>query len=148
MATVITETHTTPQPSPNRRRLRSAAAIMAGFVVLAVLSHLTDLLLSASGLYPPPGEALTDQWMYTLALAYRCAYAVLGCYLAARLAPRLPMRHALTLGAIGTVLAGVGVAALVAMPQQFGVLWYPVALLLTALPCAWLGGRLAAPRAA
>jgi hypothetical protein len=73
-----------------------------------------------------------------LALAYRCVYAVVGSYIAARLAPRAPMRHALALGVVGLV---VSVAGTIAM-WDFGPNWYPVALVLSALPCAWLGGAL------
>ncbi|MGH8630098.1 MAG: hypothetical protein ACREU7_04930, partial [Burkholderiales bacterium] len=75
-----------------------------------------------------------------LALAYRIVYAVAGCYLAARLAPRHPMRHALVLGAIGFVLSTAGAVATI--PMDLGPAWYPIALALTALPCAWLGGAL------
>jgi hypothetical protein len=75
-----------------------------------------------------------------LALAYRIAYAVVGCYIAARLAPRNPMHHALGLGIVGTVLSLVGLMA--AIQIDLGPIWYPIALVLTALPCAWLGGVL------
>ena len=46
-----------------------------------------------------------------LALSYRLVFGALGSYIAARLAPAYPMRHALILGAIGTVLATLGVVA-------------------------------------
>ena len=73
-----------------------------------------------------------------LALVYRCTYAVFGCCLAAQLAPRNPMRHALVLGVIGLLLSTAG--AIAAIPMDLGPAWYPVALALTALPCAWLAG--------
>jgi hypothetical protein len=75
-----------------------------------------------------------------LALAYRCVYAVLGSYIAARFAPHRPMRHALALGAIGLVLSLAG--AIASIPLNLGPSWYPIALVVTALPCAWLGGAL------
>ncbi len=37
-----------------------------------------------------------DPALNTLVLTYRCVYAVLGSYIAARYAPRNPMRHVLT----------------------------------------------------
>ena len=46
-----------------------------------------------------------------LALSYRLVFGALGSYIAARLAPAYPMRHALIMGAIGTVLATLGVVA-------------------------------------
>lgn len=50
------------------------------------------------------------------------------------------MKHALILGAIGTVLSFLGLLAAASM--NLGSLWYPVALVLVAMPCAWLGGTL------
>jgi len=32
--------------------------------------------------------------------------------------------------------------AIAAIPLKLGPIWYPIALALTALPCAWLGGIL------
>jgi hypothetical protein len=48
------------------------------------------------------------------------------------------MRHALILGAIGAVLSTVGLFAM----WGVGPLWYPIALVIVALPCAWAGGKL------
>jgi hypothetical protein len=31
---------------------------------------------------------------------------------------------------------------------EFGPKWYPIALVATTVPCLWIGGRLAAPKAA
>jgi hypothetical protein len=76
-----------------------------------------------------------------LALAYRIAYGVAGSWLTARLAPFAPMRHALILGGIGLVVSLTGVVG--AMHMDLGPLWYPVLVALSALPCAWVGGRLA-----
>lgn len=50
------------------------------------------------------------------------------------------MRHALILGVIGFVLSLLG--ALAAIPLKLGPSWYPISLIITALPCAWLGGVL------
>ena len=84
-----------------------------------------------------------------MALSYRIVYGVVGGYIAARLAPRNPIRHALVLGVVGLVVSTAG--AIATIPMNLGPIWYPLALLLTALPCAWLGGvlyrrRLAAAR--
>ena len=75
-----------------------------------------------------------------LALSYRTVYAVVGSYIAARLAPHNPMRHALALGVVGFVLSSIG--AIATIPMDLGPAWFPIALVLTALPCAWLGGAL------
>ena len=76
--------------------------------------------------------------LFLLAFAYRFIYDVAGCYLTARLAPHRPMRHALVLGSIGLVLSIAGAIAM----WDAGPAWYPLGLAVSALPCAWLGGRL------
>ena len=125
---------------PARRFWRSTAAVLAGFVAVGALSLGTDQLLYALHVYPPWGEPMYDTELCLLALAYRCVYAVLGSYIAARLAPHAPMRHALALGVVGLVLSTTG--AIATIPMKLGPAWYPIALVFTALPCAWLGGAL------
>jgi len=123
------------------RWLRSTAAVVAAVVANAVLALVTDQLFHVLGVYPPWGQPMFDAGDNALALGYRIAYAVLGGYLAARLAPRAPMRHALAYGAVGFVLGSV--AAAVTITQfDLGPDWYPLLLAASALPCAWLGGRL------
>ena len=78
-----------------------------------------------------------------LALSYRIVYGILGGYIAARLAPHHPMRHAMILGTLGFVVSVAGVIA--TLPMHLGPAWYPVALALTALPCSWLGAKLYQP---
>ena len=81
-----------------------------------------------------------SELLITAILVYRLAYSVIGCYIAARLAPMYPMRHALVLGALGLV-GSIG-GAIVAVQQSLGPAWYAWGLVVFALPCAWLGGRL------
>lgn len=120
---------------------RSVPAIVAGFFTGALLSLAVDLILHALHVFPPWGEPAGDGPL-ALATAYRIVFSVLGCYLAARLAPSNPMKHALILGAIGFVFSAVGAAAAWNRGAAFGPHWYPVALVAVALPCAWLGGKL------
>ncbi len=112
--------------------------MLAGFLVVLVLSIGTDQLFHSLGVYPPWGEPMREAGDNLLALGYRCIYAVLGSYIAARLAPRNPMTHALILGVIGFVLSLMGAFGAIAM--DLGPIWFPIALVLTTLPCAWLGG--------
>jgi hypothetical protein len=123
-----------------RNALRSTAAFLAGFVAVIVLSLGTDQVLHILEIYPPLGQPMDDAGLCLLALTYRSVYAVIGSYIAARLAPRNPMRHALALGVVGLVLSTAG--AIATIPMKLGPDWYPIALVLTALPCAWLGGVL------
>ncbi|HSL70743.1 MAG TPA: hypothetical protein VK864_10915 [Longimicrobiales bacterium] len=133
---------TTGQP---RRRGRSVAAVAIGFVTVAALSLGTDQVLHVLRVYPPWGEPMREPGLNLLALAYRSVYTVAGMYLTAWLAPHSPMRHALIGGAIGTVVAAAGAVATI--PMDLGPAWYPVALAVTALPLAWIGGALYRARA-
>ena len=81
-----------------------------------------------------------DAKLNLLALSYRIVFTILGTYIIARMAPYSPMRHALVGGLIGFVVSLAG--AIAAIPMNLGPTWYPIALALTALPCAWLGGIL------
>lgn len=123
-----------------RRLGRSTAAVFLGFFAIVALSLGTDQMLHVFKVYPPWGQPMPQPGLNLLALAYRTIYAVAGCYIAARLAPHHPMHHAMILGLIGLVLSTAG--AIVAVPMHLGPSWYPIALVLTALPCAWLGGFL------
>jgi peptidoglycan/LPS O-acetylase OafA/YrhL len=124
-----------------RRILRSAGAVFAGFVVVVVLSLGTDVALHATGVFPPWGQRMSDA-LFLLATAYRILYTVAGSYVTARLAPEQPMKHALAGGVVGLALSIVGAVATWDRGPEFGPHWYPLALIATAMPCAWAGGRL------
>lgn len=129
------------ETAPPRRPLRTAGALFAGFAAIVVLSTVTDLVLHVSHVFPVEGQPMAAG-LWLLAIAYRCVYGVLGCWLAARLAPAHPMAHALVLGAVGVVLTTLGTVATWDKGPGFGPKWYPISLVVTALPCAWIGGRL------
>jgi len=135
MTNTMTKTSTHP-----RRLWRSTGAVVFGFLAVVSLSLGTDQVLHSLEVYPPWGQPMRDPVLLLLALAYRCIYAVVGSYIAARFAPHAPMRHALVLGFLGLVLSAAG--AIATIPMDLGPAWYPIALVLTALPCAWLGGAL------
>ena len=119
---------------------KSAWAVSLGFLVILVLSLGTDQILHWLGVYPPWGEPMNDASDNLWRFAYRTVFNIFGCYIAAKFAPHSPMRHAMILGFIGLVLSGLGVVA--ATMANLGPIWYPIALLISALPCAWLGGFL------
>lgn len=132
-------------PDAKQNVARSIAAGLTGFVSIVVLSLGVDQILHVTHVYPPWGEPMNEPALNLLALSYRLVFGVLGSWLAARISPRNPMRHALVLGGIGLVLSTAGAAATI--PLKLGPAWYPIALVVTALPCAWLGGVLDRPRA-
>ena len=124
---------------------RRAAAVLAGFLSLAALSLTTDEVLHILKVYPPWGP-LRAPGLNALALSYRLVYGVVGGYVTARFAPYAPMHHAVILGLVGFTLSAVG--AIVTIPLNLGPAWYPIALVLTALPTSAAGGVLYRQRVA
>ena len=121
---------------------RSILAILAGFALVVILSISIDVALRQIGIFPPLGKPMSGP-LFLLAITYRTVIGVAGSYLTARLAPNRPMRHALIGGAIGLVLSIIGAAATWNRGPDFGPHWYPLALIMLAIPTAWVGGRLA-----
>jgi len=115
-------------------------AVFAGFAAVFILSVVTDVILESSGIFPPQNhpEAYV-WWMLLVALIYRTAYAVVGGYIVAKLAPSKPMKHVKILAVIGTVAATLGLLA----NLDKGNLWYPFLLALFSYPSVWYGGKLA-----
>ena len=123
----------------NSPLFKSIRAVLAGFISVAVLSVAMDVILETNGVFPPQSQPEAYfPWMLALALLYRCAFTVAGGYIAARLAPAKPQKHAIILGCIGMVAATLGAAT----HWDLGNHWYPLALIVTAIPCTWLGGIL------
>jgi hypothetical protein len=123
--------------------LRSAGAVLCGFGAVFVISLGTDLVLHAAGVFPAWGQAMNER-LFLLATAYRTLYSIGGSYIAARLAPNQPMQHAMALGGLGLVASTIGAWATWSHVPSLGPHWYPLALVVTAIPCAWLGGKLQA----
>jgi hypothetical protein len=116
-------------------------ALIAGIVVGIVLSVGTDWVLHLIGLAPAPAQ--NERWpnqLLLLAAVYRSIYGVIASYVIARLAPNRPMGHSLLAGALGTLVCTI--AAFATWSSTIGQHWYSVALLLTALPTAWIGAKL------
>jgi hypothetical protein len=128
-------------PQPPRRIPASVGAVVAGFALTFVLSVAADAAMHATGVFPRQGQAMSGP-LFALAAAYRTAFTVAGGWLTARLAPRRPMAHAWVLGAIGTAVAIAGTLATWDMGPEFGPHWYPILLVVLALPSVWAGARL------
>jgi hypothetical protein len=130
---------------PQRSILRSVGAVLAGLLFVIIITTATDALMHATGIFPPWGQPMSDS-LFVLALAYRVVYGIAGGYITARLAPGNPVKHALVLGVIGFVLSVAGAAATWNRGPEFGPHWYPLALIVIAIPTAWLGGKLVSGR--
>lgn len=118
---------------------RSVGSVIAGVVVVVVVTTMVDVLLHAAGVFPPLGGSLNDA-LSALATSYRVLIGVGAAWLTARLAPARPMKHALILGVVGLVLAVIGVV--VTWNRALGPRWYPILLAVLALPQSWCGGWL------
>lgn len=121
--------------------LKSIGAVLVGILFIVVTHTMTDKILEGTGFFPPPEEGLHDTGLLLMATAYRTVFSVIGCYIAARLAPIRPMLHAMIIGAIG-VLGSIG-GAIMATQMNLSPLWYPFLLIVLSLPIAWFGGWLA-----
>ena len=120
--------------------LRGIGAILAGVIFIVVTHSLTDLVLEKLGIFTPPSQGLHITWMVVTATIYRSIFTVGGGYVTAALAPNPKMRWVIILGIIGTILGAIG--AVVTIPMKLSPAWYPIALVILALPCVWLGGKL------
>ncbi len=129
--------------NPPRRIGRSVAAVLVGVVVGIVITLGTDIVLHEIGVFPPWGESMVGfDGALGLATVYRTIYGIAASYLIARLAPDRPMQHALVGGFVGLVVSIVGAAATWNKGPAFGPHWYPLALIVLAMPQAWAGGQL------
>ena len=120
-------------------RKKSIWAVVAGLLAIIVVTTLVDIVLHVTGVYPPMDKPIDDA-LAVLATSYRVVISVGGAWLTARLAPDRPMKHAMILGAVGTVLGLVGVVA--TWNLGLGPRWYPILLAVLAIPQCWVGGKI------
>jgi len=118
---------------------RSIWAVVAGVLVIIVVTTVVDIVLHVLAVFPPMDQPLTDT-LALLASSYRLVISIGGAWLTARLAPAKPMKHALVLGLVGTVLGLVGVVA--TWNKGLGPRWYPISLAVLAIPQCWVGGKI------
>lgn len=121
--------------------LKSIGAIFVGLMFIIITSLATDVVLHATGIYPPWFQPMSNA-LFGLATAYRVIYSVIGCYITARLATNRPLVHALILGGVGELISMAGAAATWNQVPALGPKWYPLALIVSALPSAFVGGKL------
>ena len=127
----------------NKNTLKSIGAVLAGMLAGIILTIVTDIVLHAVGVFPPWGNSMVGfDGPLLLATVYRTVYGVLASYIIARRAPNRPMQHALVGGFIGLVVSILGAAVTWNKGPAFGPHWYPLALVVLAMPQAWAGGKL------
>jgi hypothetical protein len=119
--------------------MKSAWAVIAGVLVIVGVTTLVDIVLHVARVFPPMDQPIDDR-LALLATAYRIVISIGGAWLTARLAPNRPMRHAMILGGLGVVLGLIGVIA--TWNLALGPRWYPIALVVLAIPQCWVGGKI------
>jgi len=119
---------------------KSVLAVLAGLVVTIALSIGLDVIMYSTGVFPASGAEMTES-NWSMATAYRIVAAIVGTWVTARLAPARPMKHALITGGIGMAIATLGAVLAWNKGPEFGPHWYMLALIITALPCAWIGAK-------
>ncbi|MDB5254614.1 MAG: hypothetical protein JWL80_680 [Parcubacteria group bacterium] len=118
---------------------KSVWACVAGILVGVVLSLGTDKILEHAGVLPS-GNLWVSPLIIIFVLLYRNVYNVIGSYIVAKLAPSHPMRHAIIVGVLGTIVSIIG--AVVTRNMNLGPEWYCWALVVLSIPSAWLGGKI------
>ena len=118
---------------------RSIWAVAAGVLFIIIVTTVVDVVLHVMNVYPPWDQPI-DNGLAAMATSYRIVISVIGAWMTARLAPVHPMKHAMILGYVGTVLGLLGVIA--TWNAGLGPRWYPIALVVLAIPQCWLGGRI------
>jgi hypothetical protein len=126
-------------PQEKQMNKKSIWAVVADLLFIIVVTTVVDIALHVAGTFPPLGQPIDDT-LAVLATSYRVVIGVAGAWLTARLAPARPMKHAIILGAVGVVLALVGVVA--TWNAGLGPRWYPILLVVLALPQCWAGAKL------
>ena len=120
-------------------KMQSIWAVVAGVLVIIVGTTVVDIVLHATGVFPPMGRPMNDA-LALLSTSYRVVISVGGAWLTARLAPEKPMKHAMILGYVGTALGLVGVV--VTWNLGLGPKWYAIAIAVLAIPQCWVGGKI------
>ena len=127
--------------SPQRQLGRSILAVLAGMGAGIALTLVTDLVLHTLRVFPPFGERVPDG-LLSIAMGYRVVFGIAASYLTAYLAPYRPIAHAMIGGAFGFLASLAGAIGTWNGGPAYEPHWYPVALVVLALPQAWIGGWL------
>jgi len=111
---------------------RSILAVIVGYLIFAVAAF---AFFQISG--QPPHQAAPIPIMLG-SIAFGMGFALLGGYVAARLAQRRPLAHGFAVAAVLALGAGISLLSTIG----HGAVWSQVAALVLMAPCAALGGWL------
>jgi hypothetical protein len=122
--------------------MKNFLAVIAGLAFTIASAVGLDFVMHNTGVFSyDSSEMTTSDWV--LAMSYRLVGAIGGGWITAKLAQSRPLFFAIVLGIIGTVVGLAGLLVAWQASPALGPLWYPLVLVLTAIPCTWLGGKIA-----
>jgi uncharacterized membrane protein len=116
---------------------QSIKAVLIGLLFVLFSSIALDALLMQFGIMKQPLNENSTIFIIFVVI-YRTLLSTIGTYLTARFAPNRAMYHAMISGMIGLTLSIIGAIAMWHIPPH----WYALSLIFTALPSAWLGGKI------
>lgn len=125
--------------------LRSVMSVLAGIVVLTAASFAIEaavdplLLRLFPQALPGPAVLSTNPWVRTFTFAYGLTCVAIGGYVAARIARRLPIRHA---AATGIVQAGLTIVAMLSPEANHASPLQWITICVLSVPAALAGGAL------
>ena len=116
--------------------------VVVGGAIALLLTIVTDNTLGVHGLLPAAGQSVPGTGALLLVAVYRGVFVILGCHMAARLAPAGNPRIRYALGLGGLIL----------MMNVFGTvsewgrvpMWYSLSGIALTVPYAIIGGGTAA----
>jgi hypothetical protein len=117
---------------------KSILAVVVGFVVTGLASALVDFTMNGLGVLNFDDFKNSPTWVIATVVAYRFLFNTIGSYTTARLAPINPMRLVMIGGTMGFVLSIIGAVSM----WEKAAPWYNIAIVIIALPSAYIGGRL------
>lgn len=122
----------------NNTFLKSTVAVIAGLAAIFILSIMTDIILEKTGAMKMNAFNQSSLWLNILVVFLRMVYDITGAYLAAKLAPNYPIRHAMIIGIIGVAVNTSGAV----MTWNNAPHWMALILVALPIPCAWIGASL------
>jgi hypothetical protein len=123
--------------------VRSVLSVLAGIAVLTLVSFAIEAALNPVVLRVFPEalrgpEALSSNpWVRALTFAYGMMCVTAGGYIAARVAPRLPVTHA---AVMGIIQAGLTIMAMLSPVGNHASRWQWVITAILSIPAALVGG--------
>lgn len=114
----------------NKNLIKNILAVIASFMLIAILSIVTDSIL----------EKFVASINLVFALFYRSIFTIIGGYTTAMLSKTNPQRQVYILAGIGFVIGSI--ASYANWNLAVGDEWYPIAIAVTGPIFVWVGGKL------